>query len=88
MACNEPMELFRKTSTTLVYIASKEFSQKLMGKNQQRTPMLYIHVSVEYGNVIVYEDNDVNKRIPLESEDYEFIQKYARADRDSLLDSE
>lgn len=75
------MELFRKTDTTLVYIASDEFAKKIMKENYRENIQLYIHIKRDTGFVIVYADNDVNRVVHIGMEYQESILKNAANDR-------
>ena len=77
----DKMQLFRKTDTTLVYIASDEFSKEIMKEDYQDSTQLYIHVKRETGFVMVYVDNDVNNIVHIEMSDLESILKFAENDR-------
>ncbi len=79
MINNNKMSLFRKTDTTLVYIASNEFSKEIIGKYCKCD--LYIHVGRDKGNVVIYENNDINKVVYLELKIQQYILKCAAADR-------
>lgn len=81
MATNEQMRLFTKTDTTLVYIASTEFSKELVKESFHYDFDVYIHVGRDKGNVIVYGDNDINNVIPIDIKTHEFILKSAEKDR-------
>ncbi|MEA5084767.1 MAG: hypothetical protein VB018_11565 [Lachnospiraceae bacterium] len=75
------IDLFRKTDTTLVYIASKELAEKIMGDKYNYQTELYIHVKRDNGYIIVYQDNDTKKVVPLKMNDQEYILKCAESDR-------
>ena len=75
------MELFNKTSTTLVYTASTEFAKEITkGKNLIDIDV-YIHVGRDKGSVTVYGDNDPNNIIPIDMNIRERILKIAEKDR-------
>ena len=75
------MMLFRKTDTTLVYIASGEFAKEIMKDKYVESSQLYIHIKRETGFVVAYIDNDINKVVQLNMNDQEFILKCAETDR-------
>ncbi len=61
MISNNKINLFTKTDTTLVYIASNEFAKEVLGEDYHCKSKLYIHVGRDKESVIVYEDNDISK---------------------------
>lgn len=75
------MELFTKTDTTLVYIASTEFAKKITSNQQQYDFDIYIHVGRDKGSVSVYGDNDIKNFIPIDMKTREYILKLAEKDR-------
>lgn len=75
------MELFRKSDTTLVYIASAEFAKEILGNKQDYDFDIYIHVGRDKGSVSVYGDNDIKKVIPINLKTREYILKLAEKDR-------
>lgn len=75
----DSINLFRKTDTTLVYIASKTLAAGIIGKDNFCD--LYIHVGRDNGNVIAYKDNDRKKVVHLNIEDMQYILKCAEEDR-------
>lgn len=78
---NNKMELFRKTDTTLVYIASTEFAKEISSNKQQYDFDIYIHVGRDKGSVSVYGDNDIKNIIPIDMKTREYILKLAEKDR-------
>lgn len=75
------MELFRKTDTTLVYIASSEFAKEISSNKQQYDFDIYIHVGRDKGSVNVYGDNNIKNIIPIDIKTREYILKLAEKDR-------
>jgi len=75
------MELFTKTDTTLVYIASTEFAKKITRNQQQYDFDIYIHVGRDKGSVSVYGDNDIKNVILIDMKTREYILKLAEKDR-------
>ena len=75
------MELFNKTSTTLVYLASKDYAMKILQARYQPGDMLYIHVQRDKGHVSVYRNNDPNELINIGLSDMEHILKLSESDR-------
>lgn len=75
------MELFTKTDTTLVYIASSEFAKEISNNKQQYDFDIYIHVGRDKGSVSVYGDNDIKNVIPIDMKTREYILKLAEKDR-------
>lgn len=75
------MELFTKTDTTLVYIASTEFAKEISGNKQQYDFDIYIHVGRDKGSVSVYGDNDIKNTILIDMKTREYILKFAEKDR-------
>lgn len=75
------MELFRKTDTTLVYIASAEFAKEISSNKQQYDFDIYIHVGRDKGSVNVYGDNNIKNIIPIDIKTREYILKLAEKDR-------
>jgi len=80
MINDNKMKLFRKTDTTLVYIASTQFAKEIMGNNYHKV-LLYIHVKRDTGFIIIYEDNDTNKVVPIDLNNQEYILKCAEENR-------
>ena len=79
MIDKDGMKLFRKTDTTLVYIASNQLTKKIIGEESHCD--LYIHVGRDKGNVKVYENNDATKIVHINMEVMQYILKNAAADR-------
>lgn len=79
MKNKDRINLFRKTDTTLVYIASKTLASEILEENNFCN--LYIHVGRDKGNVIAYKDNDRSKVVHLSIEDMQYILKCAEEDR-------
>ena len=75
------MELFNKTSTTLVYTASTEFAKEIIKGKKLVDIDVYIHVGRDKGSVTVYGDNDPNNIIPIDMNIRERILKIAEKDR-------
>ena len=75
------MELFTKTDTTLVYIASTEFAKEITSNQQQYDFDIYIHVGRDKGSVSVYGDNDIKNTILIDMKTREYILKFAEKDR-------
>ena len=76
------MKLFKKTSTTLVYIASSDFSSKLADdKVNPKNEYIYIHVNREFGGVDIYVGNDINRRVSIGMDIISQIQAFAEKDR-------
>lgn len=75
------MELFTKTDTTLVYIASAEFAKEITSNQQQYNFDIYIHVGRDKGSVSVYGDNDIKNVILIDMKTREHILKLAEKDR-------
>lgn len=75
------MELFTKTDTTLVYIASSEFAKEISNNKRQYDFDIYIHVGRDKGSVSVYGDNDIKNVIPIDMKTREYILKLAEKDR-------
>ena len=73
------MDLFTKTDTTLVYIASRQFARDLKGCDCNN--LLYIHVKRDTGHVVIYEDNNINKVVPIDMKEQECILQSAENDR-------
>ena len=76
------MILFNRTSTTLVYIASSDFAEKIISSqlNPQRE-YIYIHIDREYGGVDIYIGNDIKRRVSIEMDIITQIQAFAENDR-------
>lgn len=79
MTENIKMNLERKTTTTLVYTASKSFAEEI-GKGHYDFDV-YIHVGRDKGKVTVYGDNDPKNVIPIDMKTHEYILKCAEKDR-------
>ena len=79
MANKTKIDLFRTTDTTLVFIASSQFAKELKGNNYHN--QLYIHVTRDTGYFIVYEDNDINKVVPIGMKEQEYILQCAEIHR-------
>ena len=77
----DKIRLFRKTDTTLVYIASDEFAQEIMKEKYHSGVKLYIHIKRSTGAVIGYYNNDVNKVVHLDIVEQEYILQCADAER-------
>jgi hypothetical protein len=75
------INLFRKTDTTLVYIASDEFAKEIMGEGYHCRNKLFIHVGRDKGSITVYVDNDINKVVQLNMKERQYILKCAEDDR-------
>lgn len=75
------MELFRSTSTTLVYVASTEFAKEITKEIYHYDFDVYIHVGRDKGSVTVYGDNDPQNVIPIDLKTREYILKCAEKDR-------
>lgn len=75
------MELFEKSDTTLVYIASTEFAKNLCNK-QHYDFDIYIYVGRgDKVNILVYGNNDIKNIIPIDLKPYEYILNLAEKDR-------
>lgn len=81
MTTNEKLKLYNDTSTTLVYIASKEFAKEIAKGNYHYDFDVYIHVGRDKGSVTVYGDNDPDNIIPIDMSIREYILKCAEKDR-------
>lgn len=75
------MDLFNKTDTTLVYIASTEFRKEITNGKNLHNFDVYIHVGRDKGSVTVYGDNDPKNVIPIDMSIRERILKIAEKDR-------
>lgn len=81
MAIENEIKLFRKTDTFLVYLASKEYTRKVLQERYTDGDELYIHVKRDSGFIIVYKNNDINHVVPLSMDDQEHILHFCRNER-------
>ena len=81
MAIENEITLFRKTGTTLVYLASAEYTSKVLQERYTAGDRLYIHVKRDSGFIIVYNNNDTNHVVPLSMNDQEHILHFCKNER-------
>jgi hypothetical protein len=78
---DDKLEFFRKTDAVIVYNASDNFAEELLGTLPPRGMRLFIHVGRDKGSVVVYKDNDTSKLVPIKIEHHECILQLAEPDR-------
>ena len=78
MEKNNKIELFNQTDTTLVYLASSEYSKELLKTNYKPGDTVYIHVTRDTGFIIAYNNNEYKKMVPIEMKDHEYILNFCR----------
>lgn len=65
--------LFKKTDTTLVYLASIEYTKELLKSRYKLGDRVYIHVKRDTGFVLAYNNNDTNDIIQMDMKDENYI---------------
>lgn len=78
---NNKIELFKKTDTTLVYIASIDYTKELLKSQYKPGDMLYIHVKRSTGFVLVYKNNDCDHVVQIDMKEKMYILDYCENER-------
>ena len=78
MEKNDKIKLFNQTATTLVYLASSEYSKELLRSNYKPGDTVYIHVTRDTGFIVAYNNNDIKKLVPIEMKEHEYILNFCR----------